>query len=302
MAMSAVGPILVTGASTGIGRATTELLAKRGCLVYATARKKADLRALGDIPNVVPVRLDVTKPEEVRRAADFVARRGRGLYGLVNNAGVGIAWPLPELDIEDMIQEFDVNVYGVHRVTRAMLPFLVEAKGRIVNISSIGGLNSAKYIGAYFMTKHALEVYSEVLSRWLRKYKVKVSIVEPGTYRSRITQKGARRVRRIARAHPRRFMKQEVKEVLEWLPKAVRSAEREPRPTEIPEAIVDALVSKRPKRRYCVGANRGELLWALEGPMTRAVQANQGGGKYSLTQTEMHALLDKIWDRETNRP
>lgn len=300
-AMTNKGPILVTGASTGIGRSTTEMLAEAGYLVYGTARKESDMTALASIPNVEPIRLDVTKPGDIIKAAETVKRRGKGLYGLVNNAGVGIAWPLLALDIEDMIQEFEVNVFGVHRVTEAMLPFLIKSKGRIVNITSIGGLATSKYLGAYCMTKHALEAYSETLSRWLKKYNVKVSVVEPGTYRSRIAQKGHARVLGIAQKHKARLFSQEVKEIIDWYPKGVRGAEREPRPKAVPDAIIDALLSKHPRFRYCPCAYKGELKWAVEGPIVRSVQANLGGGQFEFPRKELHSSLDKAWDREVRK-
>ena len=296
--MKEYAPILVTGASTGIGRAIAETLAGNGHLVYATARKSSDLRSLGSIHNVTPIRLDVTNSEQVSRAADMVRKSGKGLYGLVNNAGIGYYWPLPEFDIEDLNAVFDVNVYGVHRMTQAMLPFLVRSRGRIVNISSIGGLATSSWLGAYCMTKHALEVYSEALSRLLAKYRVKVSMIEVGTYRSQINLTGAETTRRMARKHPPVIMKQEVSRMLKYLPREIVVAKKEPRPKVVLESVVDALFSLHPRPRYCPCSYKGEFLWAIEGPVTRTVQANMGGGRYALTRREMHALLDKIWNKE----
>jgi NAD(P)-dependent dehydrogenase (short-subunit alcohol dehydrogenase family) len=301
MEMNQYGPVLLTGGSTGIGRATTELLAARGHLVYATARKNSDIRILDSIPNVRPIRLDVTNPVSVAKAVKIVRERRKGLYGLVNNAGGGVAWPLPALEVEDMIPDFELNVFGVHRVTRAMLPFLVKSRGRIVNISSIAGLATSKYLGAYCMTKNALETYSESLARWLEKYGVSVSVVEPGTFRSEVTQKGQARTVGLLRKRRDRIFIQDVNEVMDWYPKGVWSAAREPRPKEIPEAVADALFSKQPRFRYCPCPYKGELSWAVEGPIVRSVQANLGGGKFSLSRQELHSVLDKIWDKEAKR-
>jgi NAD(P)-dependent dehydrogenase (short-subunit alcohol dehydrogenase family) len=296
--MKILGPVLVTGASTGIGRAITEMLAKDGHLVYATARKKADMEHLAGIPYVNPIKLDVTSPADVMRAAATVKKRGKGLYGLVNNAGIWDFWPLPELGIEDLNAIIDVNVYGVHRMTQAMLPFLVRSRGRIVNISSVGGLAIPGWNGAYGMTKHALEAYSESLSRLLARYKVKVSVIEVGSYRSHINLTGAEAMRTRARKHPPVIMKQEVSQMLKYLPRIIVSAKKEPRPRVVLESIADALFSLHPRFRYCPCSHKGELMWAIEGPITRTVQANMGGGRYALTRREMHALLDKIWDKE----
>jgi len=302
MAMKDFGPIIVTGASTGIGKDLTEMLAKKGHLVYATARKKSDLDALALIPNVEPIRFDVTKLAEVERAADVVRKRGRGLYGLVNNAGIGLSWPLPELDVEDLNYIIDVNLYGVHRVTQAMLPFLIRSKGRIVNIGSISGLSCGTYLGPYCISKHALGVYSEVLSKWLKKYKVKVSIVDVGApYRSEVVKTEAEWVKRRARKHAPVFMRQEISQLLKNIEKEVKSVDREPRPRVVPEAVADALFSRNPRLRYCPCITRGYLVWALEGPISRAVQANQSSGRHALTKEEIHSLLDKVWSKEEKK-
>jgi len=295
------GPILVTGGNSGIGRAVTAMLAARGHLVYATARRESGLRALEHLPNVDPIKLDVTKPVTIEKAVEAVNKRGRGLYGLVNNAGTGVAWPLQALDVEDMISDFDVNVFGVHRVTKAMLPFLVKSKGRVVNVTSIAGLATSKYLGAYCMTKHALEAYSETLARWLKKYGVRVSVVEPGTYRSEITKKAQARIPRMIQGHKEKLFRKDVQEIAEWYPKAVWSAAREPRPEAIPIAVADALFSRRPRFRYCPCAYKGELTWAVEGPIVRSVQANLGGNRFSMSREELHSMLDKTWDKEVHR-
>jgi len=130
--------VLITGASSGFGRAATELLASKGWFVYAGARSQEDLDALNKIRNVKAIRLDVTRPYEIYTAAALVRAEGRGLYGLVNNAGVGGApAPLNDAEERDLTYVFDVNVYGPWRVTKAFAPLLAESKGRIVNISSI---------------------------------------------------------------------------------------------------------------------------------------------------------------------
>ena len=301
MAMKEYGPVLVTGASTGIGRAVAETLASNGHLVYATARRESDMRTLGSIPNVDPIRLDVTKPATVEKAVETVKKRGKGLYGLVNNAGVAVLWPLPALNVEDMIQDFDVNVFGVHRITKAMLPFLIRSKGRIVNITSVNGLATENYAGAYSMTKHALEAYAETLAMELKKYNVKVSVVEPGRYPSEIWQKNHARILRIAQKNKDKRFNQEVKEIVEWSANSARSAATEPRPKIIPDAVLDALFSKHPRFRYCPCAYEGELTWAIEGPIVRSVQANLGGGEFTISKKGLHSLLDKTWDLEEKK-
>jgi NAD(P)-dependent dehydrogenase (short-subunit alcohol dehydrogenase family) len=125
--------VLVTGASSGIGKNIAHTLAAKGYRVYAGARKPADLKALNSIENIRSIRLDVTIQEEIDAAVDFIRNESGGLYGLVNNAGVLFAGPNIEVDIEQVKWLFDVNVFGVHRVTRAFAAMLIEGGGRIVN-------------------------------------------------------------------------------------------------------------------------------------------------------------------------
>jgi len=123
--------VLVTGASTGIGRKITERLAADGYFVYAGARKDKDLADLNAIKNVQGVRLDVTKPGDIAAAVDTVTKGGRGLYGLVNNAGVAVAGPLMQTEESDVHFLMDINTFGVFRVTRAFMPLIQKEKGRV---------------------------------------------------------------------------------------------------------------------------------------------------------------------------
>ena len=136
--------VLVTGASTGIGRKITERLAAAGYFVYATARKDADLEALGKIQNVQAVRLDVTSAEDIAAAVDVVTKAGRGLHGLVNNAGIGTGGPVIDSKQEEFELAMNVNALGPVRMTRAFAPLIIAAKGRIVNISSVSGILAGK--------------------------------------------------------------------------------------------------------------------------------------------------------------
>lgn len=179
-------PILVTGASSGIGNHIARYLAERGQRVYAAARKDADLAALGEIENVTPLKVDVRNPEQIQAALEEVTRRGTGLYGLVNNAGIGGLGLLSTWTDAEMGDIFDVNVFGPHRMTNAFLPLLVESGGRIVNIGSQGGMITSKYYGPYTMTKHALEAYTLCLHLELKPYGVWASIVQPGGIITRV--------------------------------------------------------------------------------------------------------------------
>ena len=167
--------VLVTGASAGIGHCVVRTLAERGHIVYGTIRKDSDVEKLKGIPGAIPLRVDVTIPEQIHEAVETVKNRGHGLFGLVNNAGIGELGMLNTWDNEDLRRIFDVNVFGPHRMTNAFLPFLLESRGRIVNIGSRGGMMSKPYFGPYTMTKHAMESYTETLRLELERYGVKAS-------------------------------------------------------------------------------------------------------------------------------
>ena len=190
--------VLITGASSGIGRVTAERLAGEGYIVYAGARSQDDIDALNAIENIVAVRLDVTVQEDIDAAVETIEREGRGLWGIVNNAGINVIDPLIELDEWTMNLMFDVNVFGVVRVTKAFAPMVIESKGRIVNISSISGVLAGGLTGygVYGMTKHAIEAYTDQLAWEMMKFGVLVSAIEPGNFASDI---GVTRCERMLR-------------------------------------------------------------------------------------------------------
>ena len=155
-----VKAVLVTGASTGIGRKITERLAADGYFVYAGARKDSDLKELGGIKNVQALRLDVTKPDDIEAARKIIESGHMGLYGLVNNAGVVTIGNVVDTKMEEFDLVMSVNVYGPWRITRAFAPMIIAAKGRITNIGSINGIVSFQQAGAYSMSKHSIEACS----------------------------------------------------------------------------------------------------------------------------------------------
>lgn len=186
--MSDGGTVLVTGASTGIGRAAAEHLAARGVTVLAGARKQADLDALAKISGVEPVALDVADPASVDALRTRLA--GASLRGLVNNAGIALAGPLEEMPLDELRRQFEVNVFGAVAVTQAALPALRSGRGRIVNIGSIGGRAAQPFTGAYCGSKGAMRQMSSTLRRELRPFGLWVTCIEPGTIRTEIWSKG----------------------------------------------------------------------------------------------------------------
>ena len=251
--------VLVTGASSGIGRNLAETLAENGYFVFAGARKQADLDALNEIPNIRSVRLDVTKQDQIDAAVETVRASGKGLYGLVNNAGVVTLGPITEIDEDDLKWIFDVNVFGVYRVTKAFAPLIIESKGRIVNISSISGILSGMFWAPYGMTKHALEAYTDSLEREMALFDVKVSAVNPGNYRSRIGIKESEALVKKPFAQPGSPYAEEFAGHIEYL--SDRSMYKEP--DEVSAAIMQALFDESPKPNYLVVPNEREAGWTI---------------------------------------
>ena len=263
--------VLVTGASTGIGRKTTELLAKNGFFVYAGARKDDDLKDLAAIPNVQAIRLDVTKQEDVDAAVKTVEAAGRGLFGLVNNAGIAVMAPLIELREKDLQQQFDVNVYGPWRVTKAFAPLLVASKGRVATTGSISGIVNWAMGGPYTMSKHAVEAFTEVLAQELQPFGVRVSVIEPGNYRSEIMH--AMRQRLLDGGYAgegSRYQKQ-----LDRLIQQPTDRGQYKEPDDVAAAFLKALSDANPRLHYMVVPNQREAEMTIKAAVARVVQLNQ---------------------------
>lgn len=190
---------VVTGVSTGIGRAIAKSLVDNGWNVFGSVRKETDARdaaaALGS--GFTPLIFDVTDEAAIRRAAEKVedALAGRTLDALVNNAGIAVAGPVAYLDLEDVKRQIDINVYGPIRVTQAFLPLLGTdhsrqgPRGRIINMSSVAGKMASPFMSPYAMSKHALEAMSESLRREMLPHGIDVIIVGPGAIKTPIWQK-----------------------------------------------------------------------------------------------------------------
>src|SRR5215469_10785297 len=186
--------ILVTGASSGIGHKVTERLAADGYFVFAGARKPEDLKELGALKNVQAVRLDVTRQEDIDAVADLISKSGRGLYGLVNNAGIGTVGTVADMKPEEFDLLMAVNVYGPYRVTKSVEPLIMAAKGRVINMGSIAGIGFSSNLMAYGMSKHALEAFNDSLALQLKDSGATAIIVEPGNYNSAIGKSAVQRL------------------------------------------------------------------------------------------------------------
>jgi NAD(P)-dependent dehydrogenase (short-subunit alcohol dehydrogenase family) len=271
--------VLVTGASSGIGRKITERLAHDGFFVYAGARKDKDLEELSAIPNVKGVRIDVTQPAEIAAAVELITKAGRGLYGLVNNAGVAIVGQLLATEEKDFHFLMDANLYGPYRVTRAFGPLLLASKGRVVMIGSISGILARPPLGVYSMSKHAIEAYTDALADELAPSGVQVSVIEPGNYRSDIT---TNLIHRLPEDAPE-------KKLAARLGTPERTEYKEP--DEVAEAAKRALSDARPQRRYMVVPNQREAELTIQKQMQQLVQLNENQ-PYALSREALIAMLD----------
>ncbi|HEY4306338.1 MAG TPA: SDR family NAD(P)-dependent oxidoreductase [Gemmatimonadaceae bacterium] len=262
--------VLVTGASSGIGRKITEQLASHGFFVYAGARSPKDLEDLGKIAGVQAVRLDVTSAADISAAVETVRKGGRGLYGVVNNAGVVVAGPLVELEEKELDYIFNVNIYGPYRITKAFAPMLIDAKGRVVNISSLNGIVASPMIGAYSMSKHAIEAFGDGLAAEMRPLGVRVSLIEPGNYGTEIGKNLLAHMDTAA-IKGSRFAAQ-----LRATVTSMSQFEKNPPPDDVAEAVFDAFTNERPRMRYLVVPVEAQARIAIRKKMDDLVEMNEG--------------------------
>jgi NAD(P)-dependent dehydrogenase (short-subunit alcohol dehydrogenase family) len=280
--------VLITGASSGIGLKITEKLAANGFYIYAGARKAADLERLDTMDNVSSVRLDVTVQEEIDAAVQFVKDQDRGLYGVVNNAGVGAFSPLTSGPERDMHFTFDVNVYGPYRINKAFLPLLDESDGRTTIIGSIAGFIAGRS-GIYSMSKFAVEAYTDSLAREIADTGIHVSIVEPGGFKSNF---GASRAARALAAAEKGEIELTPEERARYENIGARNATRK-EPDEVAEAVLDLMTDNNPKRRYMVTPNEGQAQATIKAAMRRVVQLNEDQ-TYSYDREGLIAVLDEL--------
>jgi NAD(P)-dependent dehydrogenase (short-subunit alcohol dehydrogenase family) len=279
--------VLVTGASSGLGLKMTEVLASNGFFVYAGARSADDLERLDAMENVKSVRLDVTRPEEIAAAVELIEAEGRGLYGLMNNAGVAVVGPLIELPEADMQFQLDVNLLGPYRVTKAFADLLIESQGRVMTTSSLNGIVSSTFLGAYSISKHGVEAFTDALASELGSLGVTVGVVEPGNYRSQIiASMKDRMIEAGYTAENSRFGS-----MLERF-SGPDDRSQYPEPDEVAMAVLHFMSSDAPKRRYLVVPNQREAEVAIRKAVQELVQLNQDH-PFSYSRDELIRMLDE---------
>lgn len=246
--------VVISGASTGIGAATTLLLAEKGLVVFAGVRNDDDARRLSAIsPDVRPVMLDVTQADSLARAAEIVRASGIALYGVVSNAGIAVGGPLEHVSMDDMRRQFDVNVFGALALAQSFIPLFSENGGRIIFVGSISGRLAMPYVGPYSASKFALRGLADALRVELAPARINVSLIEPGSVKTPIWAKGRAEVGQIASRLA--STRPHYKAALERIVSITEREARDGMPVEIVAAtIAHALAARRPRAQYVLGA------------------------------------------------
>ncbi|MBB1261437.1 SDR family oxidoreductase [Streptomyces alkaliterrae] len=248
----------MTGASTGIGAASARELARQGFHVLAGVRRVRDADALR-APGVEPVILDITQPGHIAELAARVEAQAGALRALVNNAGISVNAPIEALPLDEWRRLFEVNLFGHVAVTQALLPDLLRHRGRVVNISSVGGKVAMATFGPYAGTKFALEAVSDALRRELAPLGVRVVVVEPGGVRTEMGDRGIATTGRLAQAmspeHRDRYgpLIQAVMALTAAGTTGGSSAE------DAARVIAKAVTARKPRTRYTVGRDAALL-------------------------------------------
>jgi NAD(P)-dependent dehydrogenase (short-subunit alcohol dehydrogenase family) len=236
--MSPSKVILVTGVSSGIGRATAEQFVKQGCTVFGSAR---DTRKTQPIPGVELVEMDVRDDASVKRAVGIVIGKSGRIDVLVNSAGGTLLGAVEETSISEAQALFDTNVFGTLRMTQAVLPHMrQQGSGRIINVSSVLGFLPAPYMGLYSASKHAIEGLSETLDHEVRKFGVRVVLVEPSYTRTNLDLNAPQAQGPIAAYDADRNLASRA---------IVRNVQKAPGPEGVAATIVDAAFSAWKMRR-----------------------------------------------------
>ena len=253
---------LITGASTGIGETCAHYLATRGWRVFAGVRQPADAERLA-AANITPLILDVTQAKQIDYAIAAIRKElgSAGLQGLVNNAGIAVTGPLEYLPLDDLRLQMEVNFIGQVAVTQACLPLLRLGRGRIANISSIGGRVASPFVGPYSASKFALEAFTDALRRELRPWKLHVASIQPGSIKTPIWEKSLAWGDSLRARLPAQAIAL-YGPVLQRVYRRAQSAGARGIPAEaVARAVHHALSARWPRTRYIMGRGTRLSIW-----------------------------------------
>ncbi len=251
--------ILISGASSGIGRATAVHFARLGHTVWAGVRSKKDFDNITrlNVKGLRAIQLDVTDSESIHAAVNLIKKESGMLHVLINNAGIVVAGPIEGLSLAKWREQFEVNFFGLIELTKACLPSIREAKGRIINMSSISGKISSPYLGPYGSSKFALEAFSDSLRREVERYGVRVCVIEPGPIQTPIWRKSVVTNQSQISQYPKEIMELYGRSLEKFLG-AMTKAETNATPVAaVVKAVEHAIFARIPKTRYTVGRGIG---------------------------------------------
>lgn len=241
--------ILITGASSGIGKATALLLAKQGHIVYASARRVEKMRDLEEFGAKI-LKLDVTNHDDIDSVVSKIQSEQGRIDVLFNNAGFGLYGPLENIPIDAARYQFEVNIFGLAKATQAVLPMMrAQKSGTIINTSSVGGKIYTPLGSWYHATKHALEGWSDCLRLDLAQFGIDVVIIEPGIIKTEFADVVSDGVRKYSKDD-------EYAEFVEKVAQATKATYAQNKGTEpsvIARVVSKAISAKKPKTRYVAG-------------------------------------------------
>ena len=252
-----LAPVVITGASTGIGAASAILIAEKGFRVFAGVRREADGEALKARAsgNLTPLSIDITDEASISEAVDAVAKSvgERGLAGLVNNAGIVKPGPLELQPIADFRRQLEVNLIGQVAVTQAFLPLIRRGRGRIVNVGSIGGRLVLPLHGAYSASKFGMEAVSDALRLELRQWRIPVSLIDPGATNTAIFGKTLAEIDEMEEMLGERGHAEYHSQIAAVRRLVEKTAAGAAPVGDLAETVATALTAKKPKSRYLAG-------------------------------------------------
>ncbi|MET1056155.1 MAG: oxidoreductase [Pedobacter sp.] len=247
--------VLITGASSGMGKETAKLLGRQGYIVYAASRRIEMMAELAK-SGVTTLRMDVTDEQSLKYGVDLIIEREGRIDILINSAGYGLLGPVEEVTTEDARYQMEVNVFGLNRLTQLVLPFMrKQQEGKIINITSTSGKFSAPLAGWYSASKYAVEALSDSLRMEVKAFGIDVIIIEPGGVKSEWGEIARKGLHLIREKSPYSSMAQKIIDF---------SAKAEPKnaePAVIAELILKAITAKHPKTRYHGGHMAGVILF-----------------------------------------
>lgn len=254
---------LVTGASTGIGRAVSLKLVASGFQVFAGVRKAQDAESLKSADQrLIPVSLDVEDPTSIKNALTFVNSQilPGGEFSLVNNAGIVVPGPMEAVQVSQLRRQFEVNVFGLVEVTQGFLPLIRSRQGRIVNMSSVSGLSVIPFLGPYSASKFALEAISDAFRLELARFGVKVIVLEPGALKTPIWEKNMgqrQKMEQLLRDDRRSLYEEQIEKFESFVARVVEKIAADV--SVASDAVYESLTQKNPPVRRVLGSPGNRL-------------------------------------------